>query len=92
MKKRNSIFGLVLSLGLLFSMSTVQEQTTANAGYCVAKYALGNGGGAQAFCQATGAGLGVGSAAWAGAKAGGRIGAMCGGVWGLAIGAGIGAL
>ena len=92
MNKRNAIFGLVLSLGFLFSMNSIQEKTTANAGYAVAKYALGNGGETQAFSQAAGAGLGVGAAAWAGAKVGGKIGAFCGGFWGLAIGAGIGAL
>lgn len=92
MKIKKAILGLGLSLGLLFSMSTVQEQTSANAGWAVAKYALGDGGGTQAFMQAAGATGGAAAAAWYGAQEGAKFGAFVGGPWGLAIGAGLGAL
>jgi hypothetical protein len=91
MNKRKVIFGLVLSLGLLFSMSSMQEKTSANAGWAIVKAFDGNDG-AQAFGQAAGATLGGAGAAWAGAKVGGKVGAFLGGPLGLAIGAGLGAL
>ena len=91
MNKRKVIFGLVLSLGLLFSMSSIQENTSAKAGWAIVEM-MDGGNGAQAFGQAAGATLGGAGAAWAGAKAGGQIGAFLGGPFGLAIGAGLGAL
>lgn len=91
MNKRKAILGLVLSLGLLFSMSSIQEKTSANAGWALVE-AFDGGDGAQAFGQAAGATLGGAGAAWAGAKIGGKVGAFLGGPLGLAIGAGLGAL
>lgn len=91
MNKRKAIFGLVLSLGLLFSMSTIQENTSAKAGWAIVSYFDG-GDGAQAFGQGAGATLGAAGAAWAGAEYGGSIGAFVGGPFGMAIGAGLGAL
>ncbi len=92
MNKRKAIFGLVLSLGLLFSMSSIQESTSANAGWAIAKYAFDDHDAAQAVGQAAGATLGGAGAAWAGAKVGGKLGAFLGGPVGLAVGAGLGAL
>lgn len=92
MKKRKAIFGLVLSLGLLFATSSIQENTSANAGWAIAKYAFKDHAAAQAVGQAAGATLGGAGAAWAGAKTGGKLGAFLGGPVGLAVGAGLGAL
>ena len=91
MNKRKVIFGLVLSLGLLFSMSSMQEKTSANAGWAIVK-AFDGRDGAQAFGQAAGVTLGGAGAAWAGVKVVGKVGAFLGGPLGLAIGAGLGAL
>ena len=92
MVKRKSIFGLVLCLGLLFSMNSIQENTSANAGWAIAKYALNDNDAAQAGLQAAGGVLGAGAAAWYGAQEGAKWGAFVGGPWGMAIGAGLGAL
>lgn len=89
---RKAILGLSLSLGLLFSINTIQKKTSAKAGWAIAKYALGNGGGTQAFMQAAGGTGGAAAAAWYGAQEGAKFGAFVGGPWGLAIGAGLGAL
>lgn len=88
MNKRKMIYGLVLSLALLFSVSSLQENTSAKAGWAIAKYAFNDNDAAQA----AGATLGGAGAAWAGAKVGGKLGAFLGGPLGLAIGAGLGAL
>lgn len=73
-------------------MSSIQENTSAKAGWAVAKYAFGDHPAAQAIGQGAGATLGGAGAAWAGAKIGGKVGAFLGGHVGLAVGAGLGAL
>jgi len=64
MNKRKAIFGLALSLGLLFSMSSIKENTSANAGWAIAKYAFNDHDAAHVVGQATGAtldGVGLGA-------------------------------
>lgn len=89
MKKRNAIFGLLISASFIFAAGTLSSKTSAKAGYLITQEM---GGGAQAFATGAGGAAGYMGAAWAGAKLGGKVGAVVGGPWGLVIGAGLGAL
>ena len=92
MKKRQAIFGLILSAGFLLCMGSFQNNASAKAGWAVVEMIDSETEAGQAAGQAAGATLGAGGAAWAGAKMGGKIGAFVGGPVGVAIGAGLGAL
>jgi len=69
MNKRKAIFGLALSLGLLFSMGPIKENTSANAGWAIAKYAFKDHDVAHVVGQAAGATLGGAGATLGGAGA-----------------------
>lgn len=91
MKKRNSIFGLLLCATLLFSLGTISKITSANAGYAIAKCYTKNDV-IHVGVSTAGATAGWLGACWAGAKIGGKIGACVGGPVGIICGSALGAM
>ena len=88
MKKNKAIFGLILSLGLLVSMGSLQRTTQANVGWGISAFF-----GADENTTSTNVvgGTAAGAAIAAGAVEGAEIGVV-GGVIGVAAGAIIGGL
>ncbi len=84
MKKRSAIFGIILSLGMLLSVSFISRNVSTNIGYAVSKY-YGDGPGYVVGGAAAGAG------AYIGAEWGAKLGSW-GGILGAAAGGAIGGL
>lgn len=91
MNKRKAIFGFLLCTGMLFCASPISKNTTAQAGYALAKWA-GSGDVVQNGAAGAGGAAGGLAASWAGAKIGGKVGAVVGGPVGIVVGAGLGAM
>jgi len=92
MKKRKAIFGLVLSVGMLIGMNSMQKTTQANIGWGVsALFSASNDTTSQNVTGAALAGIGIGASVAAAAETGAWIGAA-GGLPGMVIGGLVGAL
>ena len=83
MNKRKSIFGVVIALGLLFSVQTVKQTSDAQIGSWLASKATEN-----THLQRAGAGM----AGLAGGMAGRYVGAKVGAAIGSAIAPGVGTI
>ncbi|WP_452602995.1 hypothetical protein [Pontimicrobium sp. MEBiC06410] len=86
MKNSKLVLGLTLCLGLLFSMSAIEQNVSAEIGWAIAQEVDASDGVEVALTAA-----GSAAGALAGAEVGASIGSL-GGPIGTVVGAGLGAL